>query len=144
MKYKSSEAYLTLKRGGNALPVLRALMCWMTDSEAQNQTIMRNCKLAIKQMWESVFCRRVSPGAIHLQFHASGNHYVWRKVTSTVHNIIVGKLWIDQVCLLCLLYRHHALIPLSFLKSRRYFLLAEVCGTDQQSRTEEGNQHKAL
>lgn len=30
-------------------------------------------------------------------FHASGNHYVWSKVTSTVHNIIVGKLWIDQV-----------------------------------------------
>uniref|UniRef100_A0A672QP11 Oxysterol binding protein 2 n=1 Tax=Sinocyclocheilus grahami TaxID=75366 RepID=A0A672QP11_SINGR len=29
-------------------------------------------------------------------FHASGNHYVWSKVTSTVHNIIVGKLWIDQ------------------------------------------------
>lgn len=37
-------------------------------------------------------------GNIHLQFHASGNHYVWSKVTSTVHNIIVGKLWIDQVC----------------------------------------------
>ncbi|KAK7934013.1 hypothetical protein WMY93_004909 [Mugilogobius chulae] len=35
-------------------------------------------------------------GTIHLQFHDSGNHYVWRKVTSTVHNIIVGKLWIDQ------------------------------------------------
>lgn len=35
-------------------------------------------------------------GEIHLEFHASGNHYVWRKVTSTVHNIIVGKLWIDQ------------------------------------------------
>ncbi|KAK2845320.1 hypothetical protein Q7C36_010174 [Tachysurus vachellii] len=35
-------------------------------------------------------------GSIHLQFHTSGNHYVWRKVTSTVHNIIVGKLWIDQ------------------------------------------------
>uniref|UniRef100_A0A672QNY8 Oxysterol binding protein 2 n=1 Tax=Sinocyclocheilus grahami TaxID=75366 RepID=A0A672QNY8_SINGR len=33
---------------------------------------------------------------IHLKFHASGNHYVWSKVTSTVHNIIVGKLWIDQ------------------------------------------------
>lgn len=37
------------------------------------------------------------PGAIHLEFKASGNHYVWRKSTSTVHNIIVGKLWIDQV-----------------------------------------------
>ncbi|XP_067911389.1 oxysterol-binding protein 2-like isoform X6 [Heterodontus francisci] len=35
-------------------------------------------------------------GAIHLQFNCGGNHYVWRKVTSTVHNIIVGKLWIDQ------------------------------------------------
>uniref|UniRef100_A0A8D3C6J3 Oxysterol-binding protein n=1 Tax=Scophthalmus maximus TaxID=52904 RepID=A0A8D3C6J3_SCOMX len=35
-------------------------------------------------------------GHIHLQFHSSGNHYVWSKVTSTVHNIIVGKLWIDQ------------------------------------------------
>uniref|UniRef100_A0A673ZTW8 Oxysterol-binding protein n=1 Tax=Salmo trutta TaxID=8032 RepID=A0A673ZTW8_SALTR len=35
-------------------------------------------------------------GAIHLQFHSSENHYVWRKVISTVHNIIVGKLWIDQ------------------------------------------------
>ncbi|XP_022536881.2 oxysterol-binding protein 2 isoform X1 [Astyanax mexicanus] len=35
-------------------------------------------------------------GNIHLLFHSSGNHYVWSKVTSTVHNIIVGKLWIDQ------------------------------------------------
>ncbi|KAM9464317.1 oxysterol-binding protein 2 isoform 2-T2 [Salvelinus alpinus] len=35
-------------------------------------------------------------GAIHLQFHSSENHYVWRKGISTVHNIIVGKLWIDQ------------------------------------------------
>lgn len=25
---------------------------------------------------------------------------MWSKVTSTVHNIIVGKLWIDQVLLL--------------------------------------------
>ncbi|XP_077398788.1 oxysterol-binding protein 2 isoform X1 [Vanacampus margaritifer] len=35
-------------------------------------------------------------GKIHLKFHSSGIHYVWSKVTSTVHNIIVGKLWIDQ------------------------------------------------
>ncbi|KAG7282615.1 hypothetical protein CRUP_018734 [Coryphaenoides rupestris] len=35
-------------------------------------------------------------GCIHLEFHASGHQYVWSKVTSTVHNIIVGKLWIDQ------------------------------------------------
>ncbi|KAJ8286763.1 hypothetical protein GJAV_G00043020 [Gymnothorax javanicus] len=42
-------------------------------------------------------CISVKPlGTIHLQFHASGNHYTWSKVTSTVHNIILGKLWIDQ------------------------------------------------
>lgn len=27
---------------------------------------------------------------------APGNHYTWRKVTTTVHNIVVGKLWVDQ------------------------------------------------
>ncbi|NXX85455.1 OSBP1 protein, partial [Urocolius indicus] len=36
------------------------------------------------------------PGTIHCVFHSSGNHYTWKKVTTTVHNIIVGKLWIDQ------------------------------------------------
>lgn len=38
-----------------------------------------------------------SSGTIHCVFHSSGNHYTWKKVTTTVHNIIVGKLWIDQV-----------------------------------------------
>ncbi|KAI1904956.1 hypothetical protein AGOR_G00011010 [Albula goreensis] len=49
---------------------------------------------------DSKFCGKcisVTPrGTIHLQFHSSGNHYTWSKVTSTVHNIILGKLWIDQ------------------------------------------------
>ncbi|CAG2053491.1 unnamed protein product [Timema podura] len=35
-------------------------------------------------------------GIAHLEFSGSGNHYTWRKVTTTVHNIIVGKLWVDQ------------------------------------------------
>jgi len=35
-------------------------------------------------------------GIAHLTFDKSNNHYTWRKVTSTVHNIIVGKLWIDN------------------------------------------------
>ncbi|KAF7489040.1 Oxysterol-binding protein 1 [Sarcoptes scabiei] len=32
----------------------------------------------------------------HLIFPASGNHYTWRKVNTTVNNIIVGKLWVDN------------------------------------------------
>ncbi|XP_041952971.1 oxysterol-binding protein 1 isoform X4 [Alosa sapidissima] len=35
-------------------------------------------------------------GSIHCIFEKSENHYTWKKVTTTVHNIIVGKLWIDQ------------------------------------------------
>ncbi|XP_061107322.1 oxysterol-binding protein 1-like isoform X1 [Conger conger] len=35
-------------------------------------------------------------GTIHCIFGKSDNHYTWKKVTTTVHNIIVGKLWIDQ------------------------------------------------
>ena len=35
-------------------------------------------------------------GTVHLKFHASGNHYTWRKITTTVHNIIVGTIWVDQ------------------------------------------------
>lgn len=36
-------------------------------------------------------------GSCHLVMHASKSHYTWTKVTTTIHNIIVGKLWIDQV-----------------------------------------------
>ncbi len=35
-------------------------------------------------------------GLTHLQFENSGNHYTWRKVKTVVHNIVIGKLWIDQ------------------------------------------------
>ncbi|XP_012942512.2 oxysterol-binding protein 1, partial [Aplysia californica] len=38
----------------------------------------------------------VPMGIAHLVFHKSGNHYTWRKVTTTVNNIIVGKLWVDN------------------------------------------------
>ncbi|KAG7206042.1 hypothetical protein KM043_003443 [Ampulex compressa] len=35
-------------------------------------------------------------GTAHLEFDSGIQHYTWRKVTTTVHNIIVGKLWVDQ------------------------------------------------
>lgn len=35
-------------------------------------------------------------GNSYLEFDNSENKYQWRKVTTTVHNIIVGKLWVDQ------------------------------------------------
>uniref|UniRef100_A0A1I8H0G0 Oxysterol-binding protein n=1 Tax=Macrostomum lignano TaxID=282301 RepID=A0A1I8H0G0_9PLAT len=42
------------------------------------------------------FLSVIPHGIAHLVFAESGHHYTWRKVTSTVHNIIVGKLWIDN------------------------------------------------
>ncbi|CAJ0941006.1 unnamed protein product, partial [Mesorhabditis belari] len=35
-------------------------------------------------------------GCTHVVFPEKGNHYSFKKVTTTVHNIIVGKLWIDN------------------------------------------------
>lgn len=35
-------------------------------------------------------------GISHLVFENSGNHYTWRKVKTVVHNIVIGKLWVDQ------------------------------------------------
>lgn len=35
-------------------------------------------------------------GDASAMFTRSGNKYTWRKVTTTVHNIIVGKLWVDN------------------------------------------------
>ena len=35
-------------------------------------------------------------GITHLKFKSSGNHYTWRKVKTVVHNIVIGKLWIDN------------------------------------------------
>lgn len=35
-------------------------------------------------------------GTAYVEFTKTGNRYSWRKVTTTVHNIIVGKLWVDH------------------------------------------------
>ena len=43
---------------------------------------------------ERILC--LVAGIAHLLFPKTGNHYTWRKVATTVHNIIVGKLWVDN------------------------------------------------
>ncbi|TNN05042.1 Oxysterol-binding protein isoform 2 [Schistosoma japonicum] len=35
-------------------------------------------------------------GTCHLVFRRTGHHYTWQKISLTVHNIIVGRLWIDN------------------------------------------------
>lgn len=31
-----------------------------------------------------------------VEFKNTGHKYVWQKVTTTIHNIVVGKIWVDQ------------------------------------------------
>ncbi|KAK6035852.1 hypothetical protein COOONC_26644 [Cooperia oncophora] len=38
----------------------------------------------------------VIPSDTHVYFPGTKNHYSYKKITTTVHNIIVGKLWIDN------------------------------------------------
>ena len=40
--------------------------------------------------------RAHTQGIAHVRFKRSGNHYTWRKVTTTVHNVVIGRLWLDQ------------------------------------------------
>lgn len=65
-------------------------MC-KTENNLENSSVLL---FMIKvQAWIGLmFC----VGIAHLVFKKSGNHYTWRKVTTTVHNIIVGKLWVDN------------------------------------------------
>lgn len=53
-------------------------------------------EIAIASKFRGKYLSIMPLGTIHCIFHSSGNHYSWKKVTTTVHNIIVGKLWIDQ------------------------------------------------
>lgn len=55
-------------------------------------------------------------GSAHLEFKSTGHRYSWRKVTTTIHNIIVGKLWVDQHGDMEIIGRHKASGIKCFLK----------------------------
>ncbi|XP_073994290.1 oxysterol binding protein isoform X1 [Rhodnius prolixus] len=62
--------------------------------EGKNWTCWQEFTMSSK--FRGKYLQVIPLGTAHLQFHTSGSHYTWRKVTTTVHNIIVGKLWVDQ------------------------------------------------
>ena len=33
---------------------------------------------------------------MHLRMSRFGDHFTWNKVTTCIHNMVVGKLWIDN------------------------------------------------
>jgi len=63
-------------------------------AEGRGWTLWQNFTMSSKFRGKYLLVTPV--GTSHCTFAKSGNHYTWRKVTTTVNNIIVGKLWIDQ------------------------------------------------
>ncbi|XP_052800519.1 oxysterol-binding protein 1-like [Mya arenaria] len=63
-------------------------------TESQEWTLWQEFTMGSK--FRGKYLQIIPTGIAHLVFHKSQNHYTWRKVTTTVHNIIVGKLWVDH------------------------------------------------
>jgi hypothetical protein len=64
-------------------------------AEHKEWTLWQEYTLASKFRGKYIQCFPV--GCVHLVFHRTGSHYTWNKVITTIHNIIVGKLWVDNV-----------------------------------------------
>ena len=64
-------------------------------AEHKDWTLWQEYTLASKFRGKYIQCFPV--GCVHLVFHRSGSHYTWNKVITVIHNIIVGKLWVDNV-----------------------------------------------
>ncbi|KAL8613978.1 hypothetical protein ACOMHN_023213 [Nucella lapillus] len=65
-----------------------------THTEGKGWTLWQEFTMTIK--FRGRYIQITPMGMAHLKFSGSGHHYTWRKVTTTVHNIIVGRLWVDN------------------------------------------------
>ncbi|CAF4690525.1 unnamed protein product [Rotaria sp. Silwood1] len=66
-----------------------------TYAEGQGWTLYQEFTMTSK--FRGQYLSITPLGYSHLIFKNTGNHFTWKKVTTLVNNIIVGKLWIDNV-----------------------------------------------
>ncbi|KAI5724832.1 hypothetical protein M8J77_007703 [Diaphorina citri] len=52
--------------------------------------------LAVHSKFRGKYIQVTPAGRFNLVFTKSNQHYTWNRVQSTVHNVIVGNLWVDQ------------------------------------------------
>ena len=43
------------------------------------------------------FFKVIPTGMCHVKFKSDGHHFTWRKPITTIHNILLGSLYVDQV-----------------------------------------------
>ena len=100
-----SQNFTLFKKVSNYLPPHRHQVThhppmFAMHIEHKDFTMWEEYTVASKFRGKYLVCYPI--GNTHIVFHKSGNHYTWNKVVTTIHNIIIGKLWIDQVSLLFL------------------------------------------
>lgn len=70
-------------------PPICAMHC-----EADGWVYWQECSFSSK--FRGKYLEVIPTGLSHLVLKRSGDHFTWTKISTVVHNIIVGKLWVDQ------------------------------------------------
>ncbi|XP_074603777.1 oxysterol-binding protein 1-like [Brevipalpus obovatus] len=70
-------------------PPISAIHCrgegWVCICEQELNSKFRGKYLRVDPIWSS-----------HLELSKQGFHYSWNKVTTTAHNVLIGKLWVEH------------------------------------------------
>ncbi len=53
-------------------------------------------EIEISSKFWGQFLEVVPLGLVQTKFPKHGDHYVWNKVATGVHNVLIGKMWLDQ------------------------------------------------
>lgn len=63
-------------------------------AESPNFTFWQDARVKTKFWGKSMEFQPL--GSVHVLMPKTGDHYVWNKVTTCVHNLFSGQRWVDQ------------------------------------------------
>lgn len=63
-------------------------------AESEHWVFWQEYRLETK--FRGQFFKVIPTGMVHVKFKASGHHFSWKKPITTIHNILVGSLYVDQ------------------------------------------------
>eukprot|EP00118_Oscarella_pearsei_P004063 m.16886 g.16886 ORF g.16886 m.16886 type:complete len:152 (+) comp27180_c0_seq4:1083-1538(+) len=62
--------------------------------ESEHWSIWQEYKLDIR--FRGQYIKVIPTGVVHLRMKSSNTHYTWKKPMTTIHNVILGRLWVDN------------------------------------------------
>eukprot|EP00730_Choanoeca_flexa_P013635 TRINITY_DN5542_c0_g1_i1.p1 TRINITY_DN5542_c0_g1~~TRINITY_DN5542_c0_g1_i1.p1 ORF type:complete len:735 (+),score=177.05 TRINITY_DN5542_c0_g1_i1:47-2206(+) len=69
-------------------------ICAMHATSVNGWTFWQEFSMSSK--FRGKYLEIIPTGLSHVIFDKTGDHYTWTKVSTTIHNIIVGKLWLEN------------------------------------------------